>query len=197
MESSLQLKLIFELFEECVFGLDSNGRFIFINTAALELLGYQERELIGLNSKVIGYYSCSKSRSCCLTHCPDHKILNIGVISHGKGYFVRNHGRGIGVEYSSTPIVENNKIIGSVVLFKKVDCLTVVDKSTIQKEETNGEQFLVWEMIGCLNNHFQCILGNIEIMLLEDEYDSETITLLNNIKNTTREAASLVKMLRS
>lgn len=100
---------------EGILELDINGKISFSNPAAQNLLGYSKQELA---TKTLNDLSCnnetSKKKATSIQSSIQQNKLHID------GIFFRKNGRGFAVEYSSTPIKKNNKIIGAVVVFNNV-----------------------------------------------------------------------------
>ena len=106
---------------EGIFGLDREGKTIFANPAALELTGYREDELIGNNLHDLIHHSKADGTTCPFEECPTYLALNDGKIHRtAETVFWTKEGKSFPVRYITTPIKENNRIIGCVVLFRDI-----------------------------------------------------------------------------
>ncbi|MEA1968001.1 MAG: PAS domain S-box protein [Thermodesulfobacteriota bacterium] len=112
--------LILSSIGEGIFGLDNKTRVTFVNPGACEMLGYKEEECINqpisfiLHQNLDGTsYSSEESRMCMTI--ADGKIRRIDneIMWH-------KNGTSFPVEYTSTPIISNNKSIGAVVSFMDI-----------------------------------------------------------------------------
>ncbi|HQT45008.1 MAG TPA: PAS domain S-box protein, partial [Candidatus Micrarchaeota archaeon] len=86
---------------EGIFGLDSEGKITFANPAAAKMLGWNAKRLVGRASHPIFHYRKVDG----LVHSTEDEI------------FFRKDGTSFPVEYVSTPIRENGKLLGAVVAF--------------------------------------------------------------------------------
>ncbi len=106
---------------EGILGLDPQGNHTFVNPAAAKMLGYKVEELIGQSSHAIWHHSKPDGSPYPEEECPIHEAYKDGVI-HRKDdeVFWRKDGTSFPVRYTSTPIVEADKLIGAVVIFRDI-----------------------------------------------------------------------------
>lgn len=106
---------------EGIFGLDKQGKHIFINPAAARLFGYTEAELLGQRGHDLWHHSHADGTP---YDIKDSNILN--ACHEGKALradhevFWRKDGTCFPVEYVSTPLTENGQQIGVVVTFNDI-----------------------------------------------------------------------------
>jgi diguanylate cyclase (GGDEF)-like protein/PAS domain S-box-containing protein len=125
---------------EGICGVDSRGKFIFANPAATAMLGWTQSELSGRSMEDILYYpdidegtKFSDETSALSTQdsalgtryphqrCPITKTIQEGVVNQAENVlFRRKDGTSFPVEYVSTPLREQNQIIGAVITFKDI-----------------------------------------------------------------------------
>ena len=115
-------QLILEAAGEGIFGLDRQGNFIFMNKAAAAMLGFTPEECIGRHSSSCMPYVKWADGTCypekeCKTYAPfeDGKARHVD-----DECFCRRDGTRFPVEYTSTPIVEDGRILGAVVTFSDI-----------------------------------------------------------------------------
>ncbi|MDH5523938.1 MAG: diguanylate cyclase [Desulfobulbaceae bacterium] len=112
----LQQERILNAAGEGIIGVDKNGKISFTNPAASEMLGWEQNELIGntidsaLHAEQAGFVS----------ECGFCSSLREGVTRQDTETFRRKNGSSFPVTYKSTPITENDKIIGSVLTFSDI-----------------------------------------------------------------------------
>jgi len=110
--------LLLESTGEGIYGIDRQGRCTFINSAAARMLGYLPDELLGQDMHERIHHSFQDGRAY------PHSDCRIGeTLEYGKGQKVddevywRKDGTAFQIEYSSFPVLEQNRITGAVVVF--------------------------------------------------------------------------------
>lgn len=115
-----QNELILNSAGEGIYGLDRTGKLTFINPAAARMLGWEADELVG--KLIAGVVHASQPENdlywtSCLTDATtkgnnEHHV--------GEEVFWRKDGTSFWVEYISTPILENQELVGTVVTFQDI-----------------------------------------------------------------------------
>ena len=106
---------------EGIMGIDEKGFHTFVNPAAASLLGYTPEEMIGKDSHALWHQRLSDG-----THLDKSACLIHNVYTEGKAYtssdecFVRKDGTTFDAEATVTPVVENGRIEGAVIVFKDI-----------------------------------------------------------------------------
>ncbi len=114
-------KVILESAGEGVYGLDIEGRTTFVNPAAERMMGYTAREMVGQCQHKLVHHSKPDGTPYEPKDCPimaaylDGRVHNVS-----NEVFWRKDGTSFPVEYVSTPIRENLKLLGAVVVFKDI-----------------------------------------------------------------------------
>ncbi|MGC5325252.1 sensor domain-containing diguanylate cyclase [Brevibacillus sp. SYSU BS000544] len=131
-----QTQLILQAAGEGIFGLDPNGNVTFINSAALQILGFEQDELLGQNvyTKICQCHligTPSKMEQCPLYQASQRNIPQ----TRGQDVFWRKDRTTIPVEYVVTPILENDSVIGAVCVFKDISDRLRVEKQILEVKE--------------------------------------------------------------
>jgi len=106
---------------EGIVGIDAEGRQIFVNPAAAHMLGYRAEEMIGRSSHRMWHHSRADGNPFPVKECPIYAAFKDGIVHRGVDeVFWRKDGTSFWAEYVSTPIVENGRVTGSVVVFQEV-----------------------------------------------------------------------------
>jgi len=114
-------ELILNAAGEGIFGLDLEGRVVFVNPAAAKTLGYEVEELIGTIHHDKVHYLKPDGTPFPAEHCPIYAAYKDGVIHHGTNeVFLRKDGTPLPIEYVSTPIRERDELRGAVVIFNDI-----------------------------------------------------------------------------
>ena len=128
MSSSEQILHRYELIltsaGEGIYGLDIEGRGTFVNPAAIAMTGWTEEDVIGQPLHAQHHHSKANGDHYPKRDCPIYAALNDGEIHHVTDeVFWRKDGSHFSVHYTSTPILENDSIVGAVVIFQDVSKL--------------------------------------------------------------------------
>ena len=108
-------EMILESAGEGICSFDLQGRATFVNPAAAKITGWKEDELIGKSEEIIFFPAKGRAGKSgpALTKDEKGNILPEQV-------FFRRDGTTFPAEYVRTPIKENDKVIGAVVMFKDI-----------------------------------------------------------------------------
>ena len=116
-----ELDLILNSAGDGIFGLDNKGRHTFINAAGTVLLGYPPEELIGQPSHDLWHHTDKGGHPFPAEHCPIYSVYREGKThTEADDIFWRKDGKSFPVEYMSTPILDGEKVVGAVVVFKDI-----------------------------------------------------------------------------
>ncbi len=112
-------ELILSSMSEGVYGLDTEGRATFVNPAAEKLTGWAANDTIGKQVHGMHHHTKPDGSPYPQCECPIFNTAQTGVV-HSIEYelFWKKDGTSFPVEYSSTPIYQDQQIVGAVVVFK-------------------------------------------------------------------------------
>lgn len=114
-------KLILESAGEGIYGLDAEGKTTFINQAAEKMTGFSAQEMIGNCQHQLVHHSRPDGTPYPQKECPIYAAFRRGkVFQTSEEVFWRKDGTCFPVEYVSTPIRENMKVLGAVVVFRDI-----------------------------------------------------------------------------
>jgi len=106
---------------EGVFGTDREGRVMFINPKAQELLGYEAEELMGRKVHAIIHHTRADGSEYPVESCPMYKSYTTGESHHISDKVLwRMDGTRFEVEYHSTPVFKDDEITGAVITFMDI-----------------------------------------------------------------------------
>lgn len=118
---SRQNEMILEAAGEGIAGVDVEDRITFVNPAALAALGYVKEELLGKHSHAALHHSRPDGSPYPPEDCPMHISLRSGLAVHGREETLWcKDGSALPVLYSSTPMREDDKVVGAVVAFRDI-----------------------------------------------------------------------------
>ena len=141
---------LLESLGEGVFGIDDEGRFTFLNAAALNILGYRDAgDLMGQSSHELTHYQYPDGTPYPETECPIYQVMRSGEALYGwRDHFFKRDGNPIPVEASATPLWEREGgIFGGVVVFRDIS-------EQRRLEEELEHQAMHDPLTGTYNRHF-------------------------------------------
>lgn len=118
---SSQHSLILNSVSEGIYGLDREGKSIFINPAGAEMLGYDKNEFTGLNSHDFIHHTQADGSHHEMSNCPIYQTIRDGrsrVVN--EDVFWRKDGSSFLVSYHTNPIMDQGEIKGAVVVFNDI-----------------------------------------------------------------------------
>ncbi|CAK0771708.1 two-component system, sensor histidine kinase and response regulator [Gammaproteobacteria bacterium] len=116
-----QHKLILDSVAEGIFGTDNEGRTVFINDAALQMLGFEREELIGqaIHPLIHPIRLAGKPHSIC--DCQRPWSMDRQATRHiGEDLFWRKDGSSFAVEFRCAPLMDECQVKGAVILFQDI-----------------------------------------------------------------------------
>ena len=126
---SYQNELILNSAGEGIYGLDMAGKITFVNPAAAEILGYEINELQSQPMHEIVNHSTAEGVVYSWQDNPIYQTIQTGEVNYfSDEIFWRKDRSSFPVEYVSTPIKENEKIVGAVVIFKDITERQIIDR---------------------------------------------------------------------
>lgn len=106
---------------EGIYGINLNGEATFVNPAAERMTGWRADETIGQKIHFQHHHSYEDGSPYPIEKCPIYAAIHDGEVHHvEEEVFWRKDGSCFPVEYTSTPIYENNKLAGAVAVFKDI-----------------------------------------------------------------------------
>ncbi len=133
-------ELILNAAGEGVYGVDCQGDTIFVNETATQILGWRGADVIGKPLHAIHHHSYPDGSPYPSSACPIYAAFKDGKVHHGDDeVFWHTDGTAVPVEYTSTPIWEDDTLKGAVVLFRDI----TERKKIEQQRETAYEQIRI------------------------------------------------------
>ena len=114
-------RLLLGAIGEGIFGIDNDGRIMFVNPAACTVLGYREEELLGKLMHAEVHYAYPDGSEFSHLDCPMYMTSQDGIARTVDNEVLwRKDGKSIPVEYATTPMRRNGDVVGTVVSFRDI-----------------------------------------------------------------------------
>jgi formate hydrogenlyase transcriptional activator len=170
-------QLILRAAGEGIYGVNAEGLTTFANPAAERMLGWRTDELVGRNIHTVIHHS-HPDGSCYPGHeCPIYAAFRDGAVHKvDDEVFWHKDGRAFPVEYTSTPIHDDGRLVGAVVVFR--------DVSDRREAEMNLRQALA---------EVEALKQRLE---MENAYLQEEIRAENNYREIVGRSAAVRHLIR-
>lgn len=113
---------------EGIYGFDINGNAVFVNPAAEQMTGWQATELLGKNIHEYHHHSHENGVPYPSHECHIYNTMRDGIERKiTNEVFWRKDGSNFPVEYTSTPVYKQGKLIGAVAIFRDVSQQRIAD----------------------------------------------------------------------
>lgn len=204
-----QHSLILDSVADGIYGVDLYGNSTFANRAMEEITGWKAEELIGFNQHEILHHTRKDGSPHPGTECPVYLTFQDNRTRFIEDdLFWKKDGSSFPVEYSSTPIRDENGVtIGSVVVFRDIS-----DRKQAQEEARQYQMDLahvarlstMGEMASGIaheiNQPLTAIATNADasIRLLESgfQHEDRLIDIMERISSQARRAGGIIQQLR-
>jgi len=167
-EIEREYRLILAAAGEGIYGVGVDGKTTFLNPAAEAMLGYDADELVGEDMHTLIHHHHADGSSYPADECPIYNAFKEGHVNTVEGeVFWRKDGTAISVEYTSTPIIDADKVVGAVIVFRDVsdrraqeeDLRIALADNAVLRERLEMENAYLQEEIRSHGNHHN-IIGN-------------------------------------
>ncbi len=116
-----QYEMVLNSAGEGIYVVDTELNTTFMNPAAARMLGWKTEELVGRPLHAIMHHTRPDGRPYPSTECPTYRALKGGVqIQVDDEVFWRKDGSSFEVEFTTTPLWEDDAIAGAVVVFTDI-----------------------------------------------------------------------------
>ena len=205
----LQHELILDSVADGIYGVDLQGRSTFFNKAAERITGWEASEVIGLNQHEILHHTHADGSPHWAEECPVYQTFRDNEARYiSDDIFWRKDGSNFPVEYSSTPIWdENGKTVGSVVVFRDMTRRKKTDEDARQHQvelARVGRLSTLGEMASGiaheLNQPLTAISANAQASIRLLESDSSNldvcVDVMERIADQADRAGEIIRQLR-
>lgn len=120
-ETERDNQLLLSAVGDGIYSIDSEGLATFVNPAGARMLGWAPADMIGKNIHLIHHHSHADGSHYPVEDCPIYRAVHDGVVHEGRQeVFWRRDGSCFPVEFTSTPVIADSKLVGAVVVFRDI-----------------------------------------------------------------------------
>ncbi len=175
---------------EGICGLDLQGRITFVNPAALRLLGYEATDILGQDLAALAERPSAGTNG----RVRDALAANTTFRSHDQTFY-RKDGTSFPIEYTSTPIREDGRQIGSVFVFKDVSQRRSLEEQVRQSQKLEAVGRLAGGVAHDFNNSLTVISGYSELLTSNPSLDQRAREAVGEIRRSAERAISVTRQL--
>ncbi|MGD8927168.1 MAG: EAL domain-containing protein [Thioalkalispiraceae bacterium] len=172
-QANQQNRLLLESTSEGIFGIDRHLRFTFVNHAAAEMFGYNAEDLLGREMHDFIHCADENGMSIREEDMAIYHTLKYGKKRSTDAVFTARNAQPIPIQYSSSPVFENNLLTGAVVVFrnvaeqralnKKMEYMATHDSLTGLLNRNEFERLLKEQISLCRKRHQVAALSYIDL----------------------------------
>jgi len=120
-QAETKYRTLLQSTDQGIYGVDRDGRCIFINRSAAQMLGYEVEEFLGRNTHDLIHHTRANGEALPVADCPICRTLTTGQGTRTDNeIFWRREGTAFPVEFSSHPIVQTKQVTGAVIAFTDI-----------------------------------------------------------------------------
>ena len=186
-----QNRLLLEAVGEGIYGLDLEGMTTFINPAGAKMLGWSVAELLGKLQHAIIHHSHADGSPYPQEECPIFAAIHDDKVSFADNeVFWRKDGSCFAVEYTSTPLKEDETIKGAVVVFRDISERRRMEEAVRQamknaEAATVAKSDFLANMSHEIRTPMNGVLGMIDLALATD-LSAKTRDYLTHAKTSSQ-----------
>jgi two-component system, cell cycle sensor histidine kinase and response regulator CckA len=183
-------ELILQAAGEGICALDVAGRITFVNPAALRLLGYRQDELVGADLAALAERPAAGANG----HVRDAMAANTTFRSHDQ-LFWRRDGSSFPIEFTTTPIREGARQIGSVFVFKDISERRALEEQYRQSQKLEAVGRLAGGVAHDFNNLLTVVSGYSDLLAGNPSLDGRAREAVKEIQGAADRAISVTRQL--
>jgi PAS domain S-box-containing protein len=181
---------LFENANDAIFIVDADLNYIDVNNKAVELFGYSREELLSMN--ILDVIPPEQKP---LSEKEFMKLKSKESYDKFVGKIRTKDGRWLDVEVSSSPIIENDTLIGSRDIVRDITDRKRLEEEFLKREKLESLGVLAGGIAHDFNNLLTGVLGNISLAKIQVEPASKIYSLLGEAEKASLRSRDLTRQL--
>jgi PAS domain S-box-containing protein len=195
-EIAESLHLLLESTGEGVFGQDREGRCVFVNRAALEMLRAKREDLLGKDLHATIHHHKADGSWYPPEQCPIRSVLQTGEPRRGRDEVLhRSDSTSFPIEFSAYPIRRDTGNEGVVVTFTDITERKRQEENLLQSAKLESLGVLAGGIAHDFNNILTGIIGNASLVLESLDRGDSNRDLLSEVVTAGERAADLTRQM--
>ncbi len=175
---------------EGICGLDLSGQINFVNPAALRMLGYELHELLGADLAALAERPVAGANG----RVRDALAANTTFRSHDQ-VFWRKDGSCFPIEYTSTPMRQDGRQVGSVFVFKDATERRALEEQYRQSQKLEAVGRLAGGIAHDFNNLLTVVSGYTDLLANNPALDQKAQEAVREIQRASDRAIAVTRQL--
>ncbi|MBF0460120.1 MAG: response regulator [Magnetococcales bacterium] len=173
-QSEERVRLILGSVNEGIWGLDTEGRTTFVNPAAARMLRYTEAELMAAAMHALVHYAYADGTPYPREQCHMYQTARDGVMRRvDDEVFWRKDGSSFPVEYDTTPVRKEGKLLGTVAVFRDITKRKQTEAALrlakeVAEEATQAKSAFLANMSHEIRTPMNALIGMAHLVLQTD-----------------------------
>lgn len=194
-KSEKKLRLIASALGEGLYVLDGQGKLIFMNQEAERLLGWTEAELLGKSIHEIIHFKKADGTPLPAEECPILNVYRTGEKYYSSYFseeiFIRKDGNSFPVAFIATPIIDDERIIGVVAVFRDITIRKRMKEDILNLEKFKSIADLAGGIAHDFNNLLTAIMGYVSLSKMYLDPEDKIYNYLTIAENACISARNL------
>ena len=190
-ESEEKYRMLAETASESIITCDLTGRIYYINRAGIELSGYPKDEALGKNLSEI----LPADQIPMLTERIKKRIAGDKETRFLESALINKAGKRVQVELSSSPIVENDKVVGTLIVARDITERKTLEVQLQQIQKMESIAILAGGIAHQFNNALSLITGNLDLLTMDYPNDESINNYVEQMRYSTHRITQLTSQL--